>query len=82
MRKGRVLRYNSEQESQARKKRKVTHVRWFEPLNEGENNNKFLAVFEDGTIYVYFRDSRHSNETRGLKIKTQDNNTNNEYTRD
>ena len=82
MRKGRVTRYNSEQESQARKKRKVTHVRWFEPLNEGENNNKFLAVFEDGMIYVYFRDSRHSNETRGFKIKTQDNNTNNEYTRD
>ena len=57
-------------------------MRWFEALHEGENNNKFLAVFEDGMIYVYFRDSRHNNETRGVKIKTQEHVTANEYTRD
>jgi hypothetical protein len=61
---GRVIRYNSDVDSTSRKKKRVSHVRWFEPLTEGENCNKFLIVFEDGTIYVNFRDSHHTSDTR------------------
>jgi hypothetical protein len=66
---GRIVRYNSDTDSPTRKKRKVTHVRWFEPLNENENCNKFLVVFDDGTIYVFFRDSRHNTTTKVQKLK-------------
>lgn len=66
---GRIIRYNSDSDSVTRKKRKVMHVRWFEPLNEGENCNKFLVVFDDGTIYVFFRDSRHTSATKSQKLK-------------
>jgi hypothetical protein len=66
---GRVVKYNMDNESPARKKKKVTHVKWFEPLNEGENCNKYLAVFEDGTIFVNFRDSRHNSDSRSQKVK-------------
>lgn len=81
---GRIIRYNSDSDSTTRKKRKITHVRWFEPLNENENCNKFLAVFDDGTIYVFFRDSRHKKETKGQKIKVGEQGAPDlkEYTRD
>lgn len=81
---GRIIRYNSDADSATRKKRKVTHVRWFEPLNEGENCNKFLVVFEDGTIYVFFRDSRHTNATKTQKLKIGEQGAPDvkEYTRD
>lgn len=82
---GRVIRYNVENDSIARKKKRVTQVKWFEPLNEGENCNKFLIVFEDGTIFVNFRDSKHNNETRTQKVKTADyggQTDTKEYTRD
>lgn len=36
------------------KKRKVELVKWFEPYSESENVNKFLVVFDDGTIYVFY----------------------------
>lgn len=62
MNRGRVLNYNTDNDPTARKNKRVTHVRWFEPLNEGENCNKFLVVFEDGTIFVNFRDSKHNKE--------------------
>ena len=39
-----------------KKSRKVAHVRWFEPMIEGQNSNKFIVVFDDGAIYVFFRD--------------------------
>ena len=70
---GQILRYNNDTYSAMQKKRKVTHVKWFEPYSEGENSNKFLTVFEDGTIYIYFRDSRHTDETgrQLVKYKTQ-----------
>lgn len=81
---GRTTRYNFVADSATRKKRKVTHVRWFEPLNEGENCNKFLVVFEDGTIYVFFRDSRHTNLTSKQKLKVGEKGAPDikEYTRD
>lgn len=69
---GRVIKYNSDIESSARKKKKVTHVKWFEPLTEGENCNKFMTVFEDGTIFVSFRDSEHKSENRSVKLLTSD----------
>jgi hypothetical protein len=47
---GQILRYNADIHSLSQKRRKVTHVKWFEPYAEGENSNKFLAVFEDGLI--------------------------------
>ena len=40
-----------------KKARKVDHVRWFEANQEGTNSNKFIVVFEDGTFYVFFRDT-------------------------
>ena len=39
------------------KKRKVVMVKWFEAINEDENPNKFIVVFDDGTLYVFFKDS-------------------------
>ena len=36
------------------KKRRIEIVKWFEPLNAKENSNKFIVVYEDGTIYVFF----------------------------
>jgi len=36
------------------KRRRIEIVRWFEPLNEKEKSNKFIAVYEDGTIYVFY----------------------------
>ena len=39
-----------------KKQRKVDHVRWFEAMNEGQNSNKFIVVFDDGTFYIFFRD--------------------------
>lgn len=38
--------------------KKVVLVKWFESAGEGVNPNKFIVVFEDATIYVFFRDSR------------------------
>ena len=40
-----------------KKRRKVVMVKWFEASKEGENPNKFLVVFDDGTLYVFFKDS-------------------------
>lgn len=59
--------------SPARKKKKVTHIKWFEPYSEGENSNKFIAVFEDGTFFIYFKESKHRPDTSKQKIhyKTQ-----------
>jgi len=36
------------------KRRRVEIVKWFEPLSEKENSNKFIVVYEDGTIYVFY----------------------------
>ena len=43
------------------KKRKVVMVKWFEAINEDENPNKFIVVFDDGTLYVFFKDSDMNN---------------------
>lgn len=52
--KGVVVKYNNVKE--VKKARKVDHVRWFEANVEGTNSNKFIVVFDDGTLYVFFRD--------------------------
>ena len=39
------------------KKRKVVMVKWFESITEDENPNKFIVVFDDGTLYVFFKES-------------------------
>jgi hypothetical protein len=36
------------------KKRRIEIVKWFEPSSEEENVNKFLVVYEDGTIYIFY----------------------------
>ena len=67
--KGRVNRFNCDDDSKNRKPKKVTLVKWFEPSVEGENNNKFAAVFEDGSIYVFFKDSKHTQDSSKDKVK-------------
>ena len=49
-----MVKYNNRAET--KKERKVDHVKWFESAQEGINSNKFIVVFDDGTIYVFFRD--------------------------
>ena len=43
------------------KKRKVVMVKWFEAITEDENPNKFIVVFDDGTLYVFFKESDITN---------------------
>ena len=54
--KGTVVKYNNKKETLYEKK--VILVKWFEASEVGENTNKFIVVFEDGTIYVFFRDTK------------------------
>jgi len=43
----------------------VEIVKWFEPSSEEENVNKFLVVYEDGTIYIYYnRDKQPDKEVK------------------
>ena len=58
--KGVVLKYNKNPE--VKKSRSVAHVKWFEPMIEGQNSNKFIVVFDDGAIYVFFRDKSNENK--------------------
>lgn len=58
MDKGVVVRYNNVKS--IKKNRKVDHVKWFEAMQEGDNSNKFIVVFDDGTFYVFFRDTAQS----------------------
>jgi len=30
-------------------------------MSEGQNSNKFIVVFDDGAIYVFFRDQSSEN---------------------
>jgi hypothetical protein len=65
---GRITRFNMHFDSPASKRKRVTHVKWFEPFTEGENSNKFIAVFEDGTIHVYFKESNHTIDRNREKV--------------
>ena len=53
------------------KKRKVLLVKWFEPYSETENVNKFLVVYDDGSIYVFYtnQDSKAEKERDSIDIK-------------
>ena len=55
--KGVIVKYNNLRAT--KKERKVEHVRWFESMTEGANSNKFIVVFDDGTFYVFFRDTSY-----------------------
>ena len=47
-------------DSKSTKKKKVELVRWYEePINvpKPSNTNKFLVVFEDGTIYTFYKEN-------------------------
>ena len=57
---GTVLKFNNA--DSIKKKRKVVMVKWFEAYDEGTNPNKFIVLFDDGTIYVFFKDSQMSND--------------------
>lgn len=50
---GKITRYYH-QKPPCQKRRRVEIVKWFEPLNEREKSNKFIVVYEDGTIYVFY----------------------------
>jgi hypothetical protein len=56
------------------KKKRVEIVKWFEPLNEKENVNKFLVVYEDGTIYIFYVKTEKEDETKPKIIKIPINN--------
>ena len=67
---GVVIKYNNF--SEVKKQRKVEHVRWFETKEEGANSNKFVVVFDDGTFYVFFKDTRFTEESyqKNVRIPT------------
>ena len=47
------------------KRKKVDIVRWYEDkpnCEKQENSNKFLAVFEDGTIYTFYKGNDDKSE--------------------
>jgi hypothetical protein len=46
-------------------------VRWFEPSSEQENVNKFLVVYDDGTIYVFYTTSSTATNGTGSGVQTQ-----------
>ena len=51
------------------KKKRVEIVKWFEPLNEKENVNKFLVVYEDGTIYIFYVKKEKEDDTKPKMVK-------------
>lgn len=51
------------------KRRRVEIVKWFEPLNEKENSNKFMVVYEDGTIYVFYVKNDKDNDLTAKTVK-------------
>lgn len=57
--KGNVAKYNS---GEVKKEMKVEIVKWFEAMDEGENPNKFIVVFEDGSIYIFFREANSGSQ--------------------
>ena len=54
-----------------RKRRKVEMVKWFEAYDEGVNPNKFIVVFDDGTMYVFFKDSLMASDKATKNVKPQ-----------
>lgn len=50
MKEGQLKKYSSD----LNKNRRVEQVRWFEPRDDIDNVNKFLVVFDDGMIYVFY----------------------------
>jgi hypothetical protein len=50
------------------KKRKVEIVKWFEPSSEEENVNKFLVVYDDGTIYIFFLKQNQKDDDPALQL--------------
>lgn len=53
MMEGKIIKYNFTKPP-CEKKRRVEIVKWFEPYNQEENVNKFIVVYEDGTIYIFY----------------------------
>lgn len=48
-------------------------VKWFEPISEEENVNKFLVVYEDGTIYIFYTKPQQTEEDkRTVKFPNRD----------
>ena len=43
-------------------------VKWFEAIEEGENPNKFIVVFDDGTLYVFFKECDMDNKQASKTI--------------
>ena len=64
---GQVIRFNNL--DGIRKKTKVVLVKWFEAFDEGVNPNKFIVVFDDGTMYVFFKDSQMNSEKASKIVK-------------
>jgi hypothetical protein len=51
--------------SKSTKKKKVEMVKWYEEginVSKPSNTNKFLVVFEDGTIYTFYKENPDTTE--------------------
>eukprot|EP00352_Strombidinopsis_acuminata_P005847 CAMPEP_0176368368 /NCGR_PEP_ID=MMETSP0126-20121128/22539_1 /TAXON_ID=141414 ORGANISM="Strombidinopsis acuminatum, Strain SPMC142" /NCGR_SAMPLE_ID=MMETSP0126 /ASSEMBLY_ACC=CAM_ASM_000229 /LENGTH=99 /DNA_ID=CAMNT_0017726577 /DNA_START=695 /DNA_END=994 /DNA_ORIENTATION=+ len=51
------------------KQKRVEHVKWFQAPNGTTNSNKFLAVFEDGTIYVFMKEFDNKDDYRKQMVR-------------
>ena len=63
---GNVIKFNNL--DGIRKQRRVIMVKWFEAIEEGENPNKFIVVFDDGTLYVFFKECDMDNKQASKTI--------------
>lgn len=54
------------------KRRRVEIVKWFEPISEEENVNKFLVVYDDGTIYIFYSKIQQDEEKRTIPVLNKD----------
>ena len=50
----RIWRFNQRKQSSS-KTRQVEFIRWLESGSEDKNADKFIAVFSDGTFYIFYR---------------------------
>lgn len=50
------------------KRKRIEIVKWFEPKNAEQNVNKFLVVYEDGTIYIFYVKNEDSTALKTVKF--------------
>lgn len=50
------------------KRKRIEIVKWFEPKDAEQNVNKFLVVYEDGTIYIFYVKNEDSTAAKTVKF--------------